>query len=316
MLRRDDTSTGRSTEALRLVSVSKTYGSGDTAVTALDGVTLSLPAGSFTAVTGPSGSGKSTLLQCAAGLDRPTQGRVVVDGADLAGRSESELAAFRRQRTGFLFQQFNLLPMLSVRENVALPLRLAGRPVDRARCEEVLIQAGLGERIDHMPAELTGAEQQRVAIARALLTGPGVIFADEPTGALDSRSTHEVLTLLQEAVHVHGLTVVMVTDDPAAASYADSVLVLADGRIVDEPPVPAASIAAERLTGRTSRNANRNANLSQDLAPSSYPNPYQRTSPGSSPRPSEKSQQARQPQMPQQAKQTKQSQQLRHAQAA
>ncbi|MGH3240025.1 MAG: ABC transporter ATP-binding protein, partial [Spirillospora sp.] len=191
-------------EALRLDGVRKVYGAEGNRVVALDGVSVSLPAGSFTAVMGPSGSGKSTLLQCAAGLDRPTEGRVFVDGAELTGDGEAELTRFRRERIGFVFQQFNLLPTLTVMQNVVLPLKLAGRKVDRREARAVLERVGLGERLGHLPSELSGGQQQRVAIARALVTKPRVVFADEPTGALDTRSARDVLGLLQESVHLSG----------------------------------------------------------------------------------------------------------------
>jgi len=243
--RRHDT--GPATEALRLVKVSKTYGSDDSAVTALDGVTLGLGRGTFTAVMGPSGSGKSTLLQCAAGLDRPDHGIVVVDGTELTGGTEAELTKFRRGRVGFVFQQYNLLDTLTVAQNTVLPLKLAGRRVDRGRAREILTQVGLGDRLGHRPDQLSGGQRQRVAIARALVCEPRVIFADEPTGALDTRSARTVLRLLQEAVRVHGRTVVMVTHDPVAASYADSVLFLADGRLAGRLHAPTADAVAERL---------------------------------------------------------------------
>ncbi|MFF1564324.1 ABC transporter ATP-binding protein [Streptomyces sp. NPDC058293] len=241
---------GHGGEALRLVKVSKTYGAGEgaeNAVTALDGVTLSLRSGTFTAVMGPSGSGKSTLLQCAAGLDRPDSGIVMVDGEEMSGGTEAALTKFRRRRIGFVFQQYNLLPTLTVAQNTTLPLRLAGRRVDRARAQEILTQIGLGDRLGHRPEQLSGGQRQRVAIARALVTEPSVIFADEPTGALDTRSARDVLRLLQEAVRLHGRTVVMVTHDPVAASYADSVLFLADGRLTGEMTAPTADAVAERL---------------------------------------------------------------------
>ncbi|WP_026178505.1 ABC transporter ATP-binding protein [Streptomyces hokutonensis] len=238
---------GPAAEALRLVKVSRTYGRDDSAVTALDGVTLSLERGTFTAVMGPSGSGKSTLLQCAAGLDRPDSGIVMVDGAELTGGSEAELTKFRRGRIGFVFQQYNLLDTLTVAQNTVLPLRLAGRRVDRERAMEVLTAVGLGDRLGHRPDQLSGGQRQRVAIARALVAEPRVIFADEPTGALDTRSARDVLLLLREAVRVHGRTVVMVTHDPVAASYADSVVFLADGRIAGQMHAPTVDAVAERL---------------------------------------------------------------------
>jgi putative ABC transport system ATP-binding protein len=242
------TITQQATQALRLEGVRKVYGRADNSVTALDGVSLSIPAGTFVAVMGPSGSGKSTLLQCAAGLDQPDDGRVFIDGTELTGGSETKVTKFRRQRIGFVFQQFNLLPTLTVWQNVTLPLRLAGRRIDRARCTATLDQVGLGDRLDHRPAELSGGQQQRVAIARALVTDPRAIFADEPTGALDSASARDVLELLQAAVRDLGQTVVMVTHDPVAASYAQSVLFLADGRLAGQLARPTAEAVAERLT--------------------------------------------------------------------
>ncbi|MFJ3670219.1 ABC transporter ATP-binding protein [Streptomyces sp. NPDC090106] len=246
-LARGEAGAGPAAEALRLVKVSRTYGEGEGAVTALDGVTLSLGRGTFTAVMGPSGSGKSTLLQCAAGLDRPDSGIVVVDGTELSGGGEAELTRFRRGRVGFVFQQYNLLDTLTVAQNTVLPLKLAGRRVDRARAREILTQVGLGDRLGHRPDQLSGGQRQRVAIARALVAEPRLIFADEPTGALDTRSARDVLRLLQGAVRTHGRTVVMVTHDPVAASYADSVLFLADGRLAGRLDAPTADAVAERL---------------------------------------------------------------------
>ena len=237
-----------SPDALRLVSLRKVYGTAQNQVIALDGVTLSLPPGSFTAIMGPSGSGKSTLLQCAAGLDEPSGGQVFVAGTELTFGSETELTKFRRRRIGFVFQQFNLLPALTVLQNVVLPLRLAGARVDRRRCRSLLEQVGLGDRLHHRPAELSGGQQQRVAIARALVAEPALVFADEPTGALDTRSARAVLALLQEAVRVDEQTVVMVTHDPVAASYADEVVFLADGRLAGRLARPTAEAVAERMT--------------------------------------------------------------------
>ncbi|MFD3522333.1 ABC transporter ATP-binding protein [Streptomyces sp. NPDC058653] len=245
--RRSTTGANRSQAALRLVKVAKVYGTAENAVTALDSVSLSLSTGSFTAVMGPSGSGKSTLLQCAAGLDRPDSGQVVVDGDEVTGGSEAALAKFRRRRIGFIFQQYNLLPTLNVLQNTVLPLKLAGRRINRGRAREILTQVGLGDRLGHRPDQLSGGQQQRVAIARALVTEPSVIFADEPTGALDTRSARDVLRLLQETVRIHGRTVVMVTHDPVAASYADSVLFLADGRLAGHLNRPTVDAVAERL---------------------------------------------------------------------
>jgi putative ABC transport system ATP-binding protein len=233
-------------EAVQLWSVQKVYGTGDQAVTALDSVTVGFPAGTFTAVMGPSGSGKSTLLQCAAGLDRPTGGKVLVAGADLGPLNETALTVLRRQRIGFVFQAFNLLPALTAEQNVALPLRLAGRRPSGVEVRAALAEVGLADRAGHRPSELSGGQQQRVAIARALITRPAVLFADEPTGALDNASSRGVLRLLRELVDKHRQTVIMVTHDPVVAAYADRVLFLADGRLVDEfrtPPLTAGAIA-------------------------------------------------------------------------
>ncbi|MCY1145676.1 ABC transporter ATP-binding protein [Actinoplanes sp. Pm04-4] len=228
------------TDVVRLESLYKTYDGG---VTALDGVTASFPAGSFTAVMGPSGSGKSTLLQCAAGLDRPTGGRVFIDGTELTATKDTAMTKFRRTRVSFVFQDYNLLPSLTVEQNVVLPLRLAGRRADRHRVRETLDRLGLGDRLGELPERLSGGQRQRVAIARALVADPAVIFADEPTGALDLRSAREVLALLRSLQR----TIIMVTHDPVAASYADSVLFLADGRLAGSLRAPTADAVAERL---------------------------------------------------------------------
>ncbi|MFE2066612.1 ABC transporter ATP-binding protein [Streptomyces sp. NPDC059467] len=240
-----------SMDAIQLHGVSRQYGSGsgDGVVTALDRVSLSFPAGTFTAVMGPSGSGKSTLLQCAAGLDRPTSGSVTVGGTDLTELSETGLTRLRREHIGFVFQAFNLLPSLTAEQNVALPLRLAGRRPAKARVREVLDQVGLGGRTRHRPAELSGGQQQRVALARALITRPEVLFGDEPTGALDSRTGRAVLKLLRGMVDSQGQTVVMVTHDPVAASYADRVVFLVDGRVAGEAAGAGADGIAARMTG-------------------------------------------------------------------
>ncbi|ATY15586.1 ABC transporter ATP-binding protein [Amycolatopsis sp. AA4] len=230
-------------EAVRLESVRKEYGR----VTALDGVSLAFPRGGFTAVMGPSGSGKSTFLHCAAGLDRPTGGSVQLDGQELGKLSETQLTKLRRDKVGFVFQAFNLLPALTVEQNVVLPLRLAGRRADRHRVAEMLGHVGLSDRRKHLPGQLSGGQQQRVAIARALVSRPAVLFADEPTGALDTRTAAEILGLLSESVR-GGLTVVMVTHDPVAASYADRVVFLADGRVAGELHRPTATAVAERMT--------------------------------------------------------------------
>ncbi|MFF7279377.1 ATP-binding cassette domain-containing protein [Streptomyces griseorubiginosus] len=235
-------------DAIQLRSVSRSYRSGDSTVTALDQVSLSFPRGTFTAVMGPSGSGKSTLLQCAAGLDRPTSGSVSVGGTELTGLSETKLTLLRRERVGFVFQAFNLLPALTAEQNVALPLRLAGRRVARARVREVLQQVGLGDRVRHRPTEMSGGQQQRVALARALITRPEVLFGDEPTGALDSRTSREVLTLLRSMVDREGQTIIMVTHDPVAASYADRVVFLVDGRVNGELTGASADDIAARMT--------------------------------------------------------------------
>jgi putative ABC transport system ATP-binding protein len=234
-------------EAVRLVSVRKVYGPPGNEVVALDDVTLAVTEGTFTAVMGPSGSGKTTLLQVAAGLDEPTSGEVYVDGTQLRG-DETELTKLRRQRIGFVFQQFNLLPTLTVLQNVLLPQRLAGRRVDSRAAKLTLMRVGLGDRLDHRPPELSGGEQQRVAVARALAMKPGAIFADEPTGALDSKNSRHVLTLLQEAVRSFEQTLIMVTHDPVAAAHADSVLFLADGRLAGRLDEPSAETVAERMT--------------------------------------------------------------------
>ncbi|WP_255951838.1 ABC transporter ATP-binding protein [Streptomyces odontomachi] len=221
-------------DAVQVRSVSRRYGSGDSAVTALDQVSLAFPEGTFTAVMGPSGSGKSTLLHCAAGLDRPTSGSVTVAGTELTRLGETRLTRLRRERIGFVFQAFNLLPSLTAEQNVALPLRLAGRRPSGARVREVLRQVGLGDRARHRPAELSGGQQQRVALARALITRPAVLFGDEPTGALDSRTGREVLGLLRAMVDGDGQTIIMVTHDPVAACHADRVVFLVDGRLNGE----------------------------------------------------------------------------------
>jgi putative ABC transport system ATP-binding protein len=212
----------------------KRYGAGDTAVTALDDVTVGFPSGTFTAIMGPSGSGKSTLLHVAAGLDTLTAGEVLLAGANLSELSDTALTRLRRDRLGFIFQSFNLIPTLTAHENIALPTRLAGRRVDTNWVGALVDMVGLTERINHRPNELSGGQQQRVAVARALATRPELVFADEPTGNLDSRSGTEILEFLRRAVREMGQTVVMVTHDPVAASFADHVLFLADGRIVDQ----------------------------------------------------------------------------------
>jgi putative ABC transport system ATP-binding protein len=228
-------------------SVSKIYGRGASAVTALREVSVTIPYGSFTAVMGPSGSGKSTFLHCAAGLDKPTSGRVVLGDKELSGMNENQLTRLRRERVGFVFQAFNLMPSLTAAQNITLPLRLAGVRADKAWLSEVIGRVGLADRARHRPAQLSGGQQQRVAIARALVTRPDVIFADEPTGALDMRTAREILGLLRRtAAEVHQ-AVVMVTHDPVAASYAGTVLFLADGQIVDTASVTSQDRIAERM---------------------------------------------------------------------
>ncbi|UIX32020.1 ABC transporter ATP-binding protein [Streptomyces sp. GQFP] len=234
--------------AVRLRSVTRSYGRNDSAVTALDAVSLDIPRGTFTAIMGPSGSGKSTLLQCTAGLDRPTSGQVLLGETDLTKLSETKLTLLRRKRIGFVFQAFNLLPSLTAEQNVALPLRLAGRRPKRSEVLDVLGQVGLRDRAGHRPSEMSGGQQQRVALARALVTRPEVLFGDEPTGALDSTTSREVLALLRSMVD-NGQTVIMVTHDPVAASYADRVLFLTDGRVQGELLAPSAEQVAAHMTG-------------------------------------------------------------------
>ena len=233
---------------VRLTSVSKVYGSGHNSVAALRELSLALPKGSFTAVMGPSGSGKSTFLHCAAGLDRPTSGSIHLADVDLAGLNEDALSRFRRERIGFVFQSFNLVPALTAAQNITLPLRLAKQKPDKVRLAEVIERVGLADRIKHKPGELSGGQQQRVAIARALVAQPDVIFADEPTGALDTRTGKAILSLLREAVDGLDQTVVMVTHDPTAAAYADTVVFLADGQIVDTMADPSPDRVAKRMT--------------------------------------------------------------------
>ncbi|MGA5304930.1 ABC transporter ATP-binding protein [Nucisporomicrobium flavum] len=239
--------------AVRTEQLTRVYRTGGQGVTALAGVDATFARGTFTAVMGPSGSGKSTLLQTAAGLDRPTSGRVWIGATELSRLSETALTKLRRTQIGFVFQAFNLIGALTVEENIELPLRLADARPDRRWLAEVVERVGLGDRLRHRPSALSGGQQQRVAIARALATRPDVIFCDEPTGALDTQTAAEVLSLLRAVVDEQGQTVVMVTHDPVAASYADRVMVLADGRIVRDMPQPGANRIAEELAslGRT-----------------------------------------------------------------
>lgn len=233
--------------AVELRRVSRHYGSRSAAVRALDDVSLSCPAGSWTAVMGPSGSGKSTLLHCAAGLDRVSGGQVLLAGRDVTAASDAVLTDLRRRTIGFVFQSFNLVSSLTAEQNVVLPLKLAGVRVPRSQVRAVLAGVGLGERMHHRPRELSGGQQQRVAIARAMISQPAVLFADEPTGALDSRSARMVLDLLRNMVTGAGQSIVMVTHDPAVAASADAVVFLADGRIVDRLDRATTREVADRL---------------------------------------------------------------------
>jgi putative ABC transport system ATP-binding protein len=216
------------------VDVRRRYGEGAAAVDALAGVTVGFERGRFSAIMGPSGSGKSTLMHILAGLDRPTNGTVTVDGQEISGLDDGELTRLRRDKLGFVFQFFNLIPVLTAEENVLLPLSIAGRRPDAEWVERLIERVGLGDRRTHRPAELSGGQQQRVAVARALVSRPAVVFADEPTGNLDSKASEEVLELLRTAVDEFGQTVVMVTHDPEAASYADRLVVLRDGLVVHD----------------------------------------------------------------------------------
>jgi putative ABC transport system ATP-binding protein len=224
--------------AVRAIDLVKTYGAGPTAVIALAGVTLDFVRGGFTAVMGPSGSGKSTLMHCLAGLDSVTSGEVYVGGQLITGLDEAGLTRLRRERVGFIFQQFNLLPTLTAAENITLALDIAHRPVDRGRFDDLVRAVGLTDRLTHRPAELSGGEQQRVACARALLGRPDVIFADEPTGNLDSHTSADILAFLQRSVHEFGQTIVMVTHDPVAAARADRVVFFSDGEVVHDMADP------------------------------------------------------------------------------
>jgi putative ABC transport system ATP-binding protein len=226
--------------AARAVDLVKVYGEGPTAVRALDGVSVDFPAGRFTAIMGPSGSGKSTLMHCLAGLDKVTSGQVYIGGTDLSTLSEKQLTLLRRERIGFIFQSFNLLPTLNAAENVELPIALAGRKPDRGWVDRVIDAVGLRDRLSHRPSELSGGQQQRVAAARALASKPSIVFADEPTGNLDSNASAELLGFLRRSVDEFGQTIVMVTHDPSAASHSDHVLFLQDGRVVDEMANPTA----------------------------------------------------------------------------
>jgi putative ABC transport system ATP-binding protein len=239
-----------SLSAVAAVDLVKVYGAGDTAVRALDGVTVGFERGRFTAIMGPSGSGKSTLMHCLAGLDTATSGQVLLGGTDLTKQPDKVLTKARRERIGFVFQSFNLLPQLTAAANITLPLDLAGRKPDIAFQDKLIGTLGLSGRLGHLPAELSGGQQQRVALARALVSRPEVVFADEPTGNLDSRSGAEVLALLRDSARELGQTIVMVTHDPGAAAYADRVVMLADGRLAGEihqPDIAAVTDALQSL---------------------------------------------------------------------
>jgi putative ABC transport system ATP-binding protein len=242
--RLDDPSVGI---AARAVDATKVYGKGDTAVRALDGVSVDIASGAFTAIMGPSGSGKSTLMHCLAGLDNLTSGQVFIGDVELGELNDAALTRVRRERLGFVFQSFNLISTLSAEENILLPMKLAGARADRDWVDQVIATVGLGDRLRHRPSELSGGQQQRVAVARALASRPDVVFADEPTGNLDSRSGAEVLRLLRESADRYGQTIVMVTHDPTAAAWADRAVFLGDGRIVDQVDRPTAEVVLDRM---------------------------------------------------------------------
>ncbi|WP_441245815.1 ABC transporter ATP-binding protein [Kitasatospora sp. McL0602] len=238
---------GRATPAASARQVTKAYGAGETRVTALDSVDVDIERGRFTAIMGPSGSGKSTLMHCLAGLDTVSAGQIWVGGTEITSLKDKQLTKLRRDKIGFIFQAFNLLPTLNALENITLPMDIAGRKPDAAWLDQVVETVGLADRLKHRPTQLSGGQQQRVAVARALAARPEIIFGDEPTGNLDSRSGAEVLTFLRRSVDELQQTIVMVTHDPVAASYADRVLFLADGVIVDEMHAPTADSVLERM---------------------------------------------------------------------
>ncbi len=233
--------------AARAVGASKIYGEGEAEVRALDTISVDFSAQQFTAIMGPSGSGKSTLLHCLAGLDRVTSGQVYIGDVEISACNEKQLTLIRRDRIGFIFQSFNLIPTLNAAENITLPMALAGRKPDQSWMDSIVQTLRIGDRLTHRPSELSGGQQQRVAVARALVSRPDLIFADEPTGNLDSRASAEILTFMRAAVDDLGQTIVMVTHDPGAASYADRVVFLADGKIVDEMLEPTAEGVLDRL---------------------------------------------------------------------
>jgi putative ABC transport system ATP-binding protein len=233
--------------AARAEHASKVYGSGETQVVALDDVSIDFTSGEFTAIMGPSGSGKSTLMHCVAGLDSLTSGRVLIGDVDLTSLDDKRLTVLRREKIGFVFQAYNLVPTLTALENITLPLALAGREPDRGWLDTVVATVGLADRLHHRPSELSGGQQQRVAVARALASKPGIIFADEPTGNLDSRAGAEILSFMQQAVTELGQTIVMVTHDPVAAGFAGHVVFLNDGKVVDTMERPTAKKVLDRL---------------------------------------------------------------------
>ncbi|CAN5809149.1 ABC transporter ATP-binding protein [soil metagenome] len=241
------TSPGEHLAAAGAVDAKKVYGVGDAQVRALDGVTVAFEPGRFTAIMGPSGSGKSTLLHCLAGLDELTSGAVYIGDTYLAKLKDKQLTELRRTQVGFVFQAYNLIPTLTAAENISLPMMLGGTNGEQAWIDQVIDTVGLRDRLKHRPSELSGGQQQRVAVARALASRPTIIFADEPTGNLDSHSSTEILEFMQLAVRQHGQTIVMVTHDPNSASYADRVIFLGDGRIVDEMTEPTADTVLERV---------------------------------------------------------------------
>lgn len=233
--------------AARTVDLTKIYGSGETRVTALDSVTVEFERGKFTAIMGPSGSGKSTLMHCVAGLDTITSGQIFIGDTDLSTLNERQLTRLRRDTIGFIFQAFNLIPTLTATENITLPMDLAGRSVDKEWLDTIVSTVGLGDRLKHRPSELSGGQQQRVAVARALASRPAIVFADEPTGNLDSRAGNEILQFMRTAVDTFDQSIVMVTHDPTSAGYADRVVFLADGCIVGELEAPTAESVLDRL---------------------------------------------------------------------
>ena len=252
--------------AARAIDLTKVYGSGAAEVRALDGVTLDILAGEFTAVMGPSGSGKSTLMHCCAALDTPTSGQVIIGDTELGGLDDKRLTRLRREQIGFVFQSFNLVPTLTAEENITLPLAIAGRKPDPEWYDAVIDTVNLRDRLDHRPNQLSGGQQQRVAVARALASRPSIVFADEPTGNLDSRSGAEVLALLRRSVDEFGQTIVMVTHDPVAAAFTDRVVFLADGKVVDEIRNPDRETVLDRMSRMDARQVDRVARQDDDLA--------------------------------------------------